>query len=132
MAIPNKINITGRVYIKYIDDLSNQQLGDILLLLNDDAINPVSGDYENTSASGYIKAKIYDGLIWQNISIGEFCQDRENKFAKRQRAIDSALLCQDIIKEYKGQTMFRTYRGHFTMEEYQQGEYITKANRGRK
>lgn len=114
--IPKEIIITGNVYIKYIDDIRYPKMGDILLYLHDDAINPFPGDYENLTDSGYIKAKIYDGKIWQQIDIGEFCIDRENKFAKKQRALDSAMLCMDIIKECKGVKVLKTYRGHFERE----------------
>lgn len=132
MPIPQKIQLTGTVYIKYIDEIISPNCGDIKLLLNDDAISTFVGDYENTSFSGYIKAKIYDGMVWQNIDIAEFCQKKENKFTKRQRAIDSAMLCKDIIKEYRNVILFKTYRGHFTIEEYVPMPYNRKANRGRK
>ncbi|MGI4776348.1 MAG: hypothetical protein ACRYE9_05485 [Janthinobacterium lividum] len=132
MPIPDKIIITGNVYIKYIDDIIKPLIGDIILLLNDDAKTAYAGNYENVSTSGYVKAKLYDGLVWQNIVIGEFCHQRENKFAKKQRAIDSILLCQIIIKKYKGNIMYKTYRGHFTMHEYVPVLYERKSNRGRK
>jgi hypothetical protein len=132
MAIPNKIKLTGKVSIKYIDDIAQPQLGDIMLLLNDDAVNPVVGDYENTKTSGYIKAKIFDNLVWQNIDIAEFCTERENKFAKKQKSIDSAVLCKEIIAEKAGITVNRTYRGHFTLREYVPIPYIRRASNGRK
>lgn len=132
MSIPNKIIITGAIYIKYIDDVLKPSVGDIRLQLNNDARAQITGDYETLKMSGYIKAYIFDGLIWQNIDIGEFCTERENKFTKKQRAIDTALLCKDIIKEYKGHIMHKTYRGHFTLNEYEPGVYQRKANRGRK
>jgi hypothetical protein len=132
MSIPHKITITGTIYIKYIDDTETPFLGDIRLLLNNDARSMITGDYENLKISGYIKAHIFDGRVWQNIDIGEFCTDRENKFSKKQRAIDTALLCRDIIKGYKGHIMHKTYRGHFTLNEYEPVEYLRKANRGRK
>lgn len=132
MAIPNQIKLTGTVYIKYIDELTKPNIGDILLLLNDDATSPLAGNYDSTTASGYIKAKIYDGLVWQNVNIGEFCLKKENKFAKKQRAIDSALLCRDIIIAKKGLELHRSYRGHFTIEEYKPVPYIRKASHGRK
>lgn len=132
MAIPAKITITGKVSAKYIDDFSNSSLGDIRLLLNDDARAQNVGDYQNLKTSGYIKAQIYDGLVWQNTNIGEFCKNKENKFTKKQRAIDTIVLCQAIIKEYKGHIMHKTYRGHFTLDEYEPGNYMRKANRGRK
>lgn len=117
MAIPKEIILTGNIYIKYIDDLSKAKLGDVKLYLNDDAINPFPGDYENLTDDGYIKAKVFDGRVWQMIDIGEFCMHRENKFAKKQRAIDSAYLCKDIMAGYKSCLMRKTYRGHFTRKE---------------
>lgn len=118
--IPSKITMTGTVYIKYIDDLHKVVLGDVLLYLNDDAINPFPGDYENLTDSGYIKAKIYDGKVWQQIDIGEFCTNRENRFAKKQRALDSAYLCMDIISKCAGVVMLKTYRGHFERDRSQE------------
>jgi hypothetical protein len=114
MGIPDQIILTGKVYIKYIDDLSRAVIGDVKLYLNDDAINPFPGDYDNLTDDGYIKAKIFDGRVWQMLDIGEFCMHRENKFAKKQRAIDSAYLCKDIMTQYKAYVVRRTYRGHFT------------------
>ncbi len=133
MAIPNQIALTGVVYIKYIDEITAPNLGDTLLLLNDDAISAMASDYENTTFSGYIKAKVYDGLVWQLMDIGEFCLEKENRFTKKQRAIDSAMLCRDIMIINKGRALYRTYRGHFTTEKYEQQPYIRKSsNRGRK
>ena len=114
MAIPKEIILTDKVYIKYIDDLSTAVLGDVMLYLNDDAVNAFPGDYENLTDDGYIKAKVFDGRVWQMLDIGEFCMHRENKFAKKQRAIDSAYLCRDIMMEHKGAPLRKTYRGHFT------------------
>lgn len=132
MPIPNKIMITGTVYIKYIDESPSPKLGDIMLQLNDDATSTLVGDYECERTSGYIKAKIFDGLVWQNISISEFCLERENKFTKKQRALDVAELCRSIIGGYGDNLMYKTYRGHFTLEEYQPGIYNRKSNHGRK
>ena len=117
MAPPHEIKLTGKVFIKYIDDIISPKVGDIMLLLNDDATAHITGDYENTKASGYLKAKIFDGVNWQNIDIGEFCTGKENKFTKKQRAIDSASLCRDIIEESSGSTIKKTYRGHYTLKE---------------
>ena len=118
--IPQKITMTGKTYIKYLDDLHRAALGDVLLYLNDDAINPFPGDYENLTDSGYIKAKIHDGVAWQHIDIGDFCTDRENKFAKKQRSLDSAHLCRSIMEGSKGIIMLRTYRGHFERDQSEQ------------
>jgi hypothetical protein len=112
--IPSTIELSGKVYIKYVEPIVGPHIGDIKLLLNDDATSCHKGSYDNLKLSGYIKAKIFDGLVWQNISIGELCAAREYKFTKRQKAIDSALLCQAIIAELSGTILRRTYRGHFS------------------
>ena len=132
MGIPSKIIISGKVFIKYIDDTSQARPGDVLLYLNDDSISANPGDYDTLVLSGYIKAGIFDGMVWQNIDITEFCTDRENKFAKKHRAIDSAVLCRGIMELHKSVCVFKTYRGHFTRYEYEQGEYHRKANRRKK
>lgn len=113
MGIPDKITITGKVYIKYIDDLDKAEEGDIKLYLHDDVINPIPGDYDNLKVDGYLKGKIYDGSRWHPMDIGEFCLHRENKFPKKQRAIDSAYLCKSIIEKAAGVKLIRKYRGHF-------------------
>lgn len=115
--IPLKIELTGKVYIKYVNDISRPKVGDIHLLLNDDATSPHKGDYDNLKSSGYIKAKVFDGLVWQNINIADLCLGKEYKFTKRQKAIDSAVLCQDLIEKHKGVVLYRTYRGHFSIQE---------------
>ena len=120
--VPPQITMTGKVYIKYIDDTHKATLGDVILYLNDDTINPFPGDYYNLTDSVYIKGKIYDGKIWQHIDIGEFCTDRENKFTKKQRSLDSAHLCMDIIEKYKGTIMRKTYRGHFERDTSEHAE----------
>ncbi len=116
MTIPNIIQLTGKAYIKYVDEIKVARVGDVLLLLNDDAKSFTAGDYENLTSSGYIKAKVFDGRAWQNINIGEFCQEKENRFSKKQRAIDTAILCREVMERNNGAKMRRTYRCHFTRE----------------
>ena len=115
--IPNQIKLSGIVYIKYVTPINNPHKGDIKLLLNDDAISVIQGDYETLKSSGYIKAKVFDGYRWQNIDITQFCQQKENKFAKKQRSIDSAMLCREILASYAKTIIYKTYRGHFTIYE---------------
>lgn len=81
--IPSKIKLTGKVYIKYVDPIPVPNVGDVKLLLNDDALSLNKGDYDNLKSSGYIKAKIFDGLVWQNINISELCLEKEHKFTKK-------------------------------------------------
>ena len=115
--IPPVIKLTGAVYIKYVDPIEKPEIGDVMLLLNDDAVSSNKGDYENLKTSGYIKSKVFDGRVWQNFNISELCMNREYKFAKRQKAMDSVLLCRDIINQLRGVTMLKTYRGHFTTQQ---------------
>ncbi len=133
MTIPKKITLTGRVFIKYEDETESPILGDVMLYLNDDAINPFPGDYEDQTKSGYIKASVYDGKFWQNMYIGEFCTEKENKFSKKQRAFDTALLCRHIMEEsVKDIILFKSYRNHFTRYEHQKNEYDRGKRHGHK
>lgn len=113
MAIPQKITITGKVFIKYIDDLSNAEIGDVMLYLHDDATNAFPGDYDNLVQDGYLKCKVFDGREWQHMDIAQFCLHREHKYPKKQKAIDSAYLCKAIIEKAPGSILIRKYRGHF-------------------
>ena len=125
------IYLTGKVYIKYIDDDSPNQ-GDMRLYLFNDSTSPFPGDYENTSFSGYLKAEIFDGKFWKLLDLEEFLENREYKYSKRQRPLDTANFCRDLLSQFSGEQVFRTYRGHFTRDEYIKEERITKANRNRK
>jgi hypothetical protein len=128
-----RIELTGKVYIKYADDEESVSRGDLRLFLHDDTTNPFPGDYEYSGLSGYFKAEVYDGKFWQMINLDEFLENKENRFAKRQRPIETAMLCKEILEDRVfGETIFRTYRGHFTREEYIKEERVTKANRNRK
>jgi hypothetical protein len=114
MGIPNKIKISGKVFIKYVDDLSKASCGDLKLYLNDDQTNPFPGDYHNLTSDGYIKCKIFDGSRWHRMDITEFCENREHKFPKKQRAIDSALLCKEVMSGFGDIILIKKYRGHFS------------------
>ncbi|CAF1123003.1 unnamed protein product [Didymodactylos carnosus] len=46
-----QIILTGKVYIKYINEITTLKTGDIQLLLNDDAISVIKGDYDNLKVS---------------------------------------------------------------------------------
>lgn len=120
MPIPNQVTLSGNVYIKYvdIDQIEKATLGDIMLFLNSDTSTHIATDYFSTNLNGYFKAKLFDGRVWQYIDIVEFCTFAENKFAKRQKPIDTAHLCKSIIEKFKGTTLYKTYRGHFTINEY--------------
>lgn len=125
MSAPKQIILSGKVVIRYIDDTS-PNTGDLMLYLADEAKLPWVGEYDRTGRSGGIKAQLYDGRFWQQIDIAEFCENREHKYSKTHRPIDNINLCAEILAEYKGDVLYRTYRGHFTRHEYQPQEYIRK------
>jgi hypothetical protein len=127
-----KFLLSGNVYIKYYDEPVSLVQGDIRLFLHDDSIRTFQGDYETTSYSGYLKGEVYDGKHWQLLDFDEFFDDREYKYGKKQRPLDTAILCQEMLANFRNEEIYRTYRGHFTRHEYTQEVRITKANRGRK
>lgn len=131
MTAPKQIILSGKVVVKYIDD-NAPSVGDLMLYLADDATSVFVGEYDSTGRSGAIKAQLYDGRFWQFIDITEFCENRENKYAKKHRPIDNIHLCAEILSEFQGVTMYRTYRGHFTRHEYEPQEYIRKKKYGKK
>ena len=95
-------------------------------LLNDDK-------YHCIGVSGYFKAEVFDGKFWQLLDLDEFLFNREYKFSKKEVPIYTANLCIELLKnETKFVTVYRTYRGHFTRDEYVKEERVTKANRNRK
>ncbi len=127
-----KLILSGKIYIKYHDEPLVVEKGDVRLFLSNDKVTPIVGDYEDTTFSGYFKGEVYDGKHWQLLDLDEFFDNREYRFPKKQKPIYTGLLCQEILANIHGVEIFRTYRGHFTREEYVQEKRITKANRNRK
>lgn len=122
-----EIKITGKSYIKYIDNYQNAQKGDILFLLNDDSVAKIVGDYENLTLSGYFKAKIFDGREWHFLNLEEFFENKEYKFSKKERSIDVVRYCADLFLKFKDEHVYRIYRAHFTRHKYEEVEYIKKS-----
>ena len=127
-----KIVLTGKVYIKYCDEAATLRKGDLRLFLHNDTIATFTGDYENSSYSGYLKAEVYDGKHWQMIDMDEFFENREYKYGKRQKPFDTAILCREVLSRFQGEEIHRTYRGHFTRNEYIPEIRVTKASSKRK
>lgn len=128
----NQVTLSGNVYLKYYNESENPLKGDLLLYSADDSTNPKMINYEGINYNGYFKAKIYDGKLWHFLNLEEFLENKEYRFAKRQRPLDTANLCITLLAQFQGTVLHRTYRGHFTMLEYKPNIYQNKANRNRK
>ncbi|MDX1923671.1 MAG: hypothetical protein SFT91_00295 [Rickettsiaceae bacterium] len=127
-----KITLTGKVYLKYEYEEGSEIKGDLRLVLHNDATTTFPGDYEYSKLSGYFKGEVFDGKFWQLMHLDEFLDTRDYKFAKNQRPIDTAILCQDLLSQNaRDIEVFRSYRGHYTREEYIPEIRITKASRKR-
>lgn len=122
MSIPAKIIISGQAYLENVDSIETPKIGDILLYV----ISNLYIDYYDMGYSGSFKGKVFDGKNWHHIDLMEFCQNREHKFSKKEKLIDVAFLCKEILRTFAGVNIFKTYRGHFSLEEYEQGQYIRK------
>jgi hypothetical protein len=126
------IDLTGTVYIKDLDD-HQKKVGDIRLFMNIEKELLNDDKYHCIGVSGYFKAEVFDGKFWQLLDLDEFLFNREYKFSKTEVPIYTANLCIELLKnETKFVTVYRTYRGHFTRDEYVKEERVTKANRNRK
>lgn len=117
MSAPQRIKISGKVYIKYINETEYPKIGDIILYLNDDATATIKGNYESLKCKGYIKAKIFDSKYWHHVDIAAFCTNQEHHFSKGQKSINNAYLCSEIISRYAGKEVERSYRCHYIYNE---------------
>lgn len=121
------LKATGKVYIKDFNDNIQLSTGDMRIYMNIDK-NLLSEDkYHSIGVSGYFKGEIYDGKFWKLIDMEEFFDDREYKFSKQEMPIDTANLCVDILSNKSSEiNLYRTYRGHYTIDEYVREERETK------
>jgi len=122
--------LTGNVYLLHIDEeeISNAVSGDIYLYLhNEEELYPiVMNEYQSKGFKGYFKIKVFDGKTWCFVDNQDFFEDRVNQFSKTDIALYTYNICQERVESFKGRNVYRTYREHYTLEEYQQGEYKGK------
>lgn len=110
------ITLTGVVFLRYVHDEAAMQAkkGDLLVYPYNDALNTTrQGEYEKTGFTGYFKADVSDGKVWQPVLLGEIFKNNEQYFAKSERPIDTYHLCEEILKNNEGITLVRTYREHY-------------------
>lgn len=110
------IILTGVVFLQYVDDEAalQAQKGDLLVYAYNEALNTTrQGEYNNTGFTGYFKADVCDGKVWQPLLLGEIFKDHEQYFSKSERPIDTYNLCAEILRNKIGMTLIRTYREHY-------------------
>ena len=113
------INLTGIVFLQYVDDeaATMAQKGDLLVYPYNDALNTTRlGEYNNTGFTGYFKADVSDGKVWQPLLLGQIFKNNVQYFAKTERPIDTYNLCAEILRNNAGMTLVRTYREHYEPE----------------
>jgi hypothetical protein len=123
MSAPNQIKCSSNIFIKYVDDdqISQAKIGDIMLYLHDDANALTKGDYYSLKFSGYLKTKIFDGKYWHPLDISKFCCNRENHYSKKEKAINTAELCREILSaKAPGIIVTKGYRAHYIPHELEE------------
>lgn len=113
------ITLTGRIFLRHRDDeiLPEAVKGDVQVYLSTDAFkfNLHIGDYEAMGLEGYLKADVFEGKGWKPLSLEEMFEHREHYFGKRERPLDTFLLCEPILKSKRGTLLMRTYREHYVV-----------------
>lgn len=108
------IILTGKVYIKHINDKSKAEKGDLRIFVKPKNKNVLDLSLEEMGVSGYFKAEVFDGKYWQIINLDDFLESREYKISKSEKPIDRANLCCELLAQCQGARVFRTYRGHYS------------------
>jgi hypothetical protein len=112
--------ISENIYLRYVDDeaIEAPQKGDLQVFPRNDALNSTRlGEYEGTGYSGYFKVDIYDGRNWQPVIITNIFTRQENHFSKKERPIDTYYICEEVLKNWQGKSLVRTYREHYVPDD---------------
>lgn len=121
------IKLTGKVYIKDYNDNTKINKGDLRLYMNIEKNIQNENKYNLIGIAGYLKGEVFDGKFWQLIDMEEFFYNREYKFSKKEMPIDTASLCVALLEnESRDQIIYRSYRGHYTRDEYVKEERENK------
>lgn len=124
------LTLTGKVYLlhHHEEEIANPLPGDVYLYLhNEEEIYPiVMNDYKTKGFKGYFKAQVYDGRTWCFLNNLDFFEDRINQFSKTDIALYTFNACQERLESFAGTKVYRTYREHYTIQTYEQGEYKGK------
>ncbi len=128
-----KLVISGSVYLELQSEeqILSAEAGDILFYIDVEApFYPNDGSYSFNGYKGCFKMKIFDGKIWAYLNHHEFFDNKENQFSKNEYPINCYKLCVEVIKKFAGTTIYRGYRDHYTLTEYQPNDF--KGKKGNK
>ncbi|MBN8828474.1 MAG: hypothetical protein J0H68_07190 [Sphingobacteriia bacterium] len=108
------IVLSGKLFLKYVDDQVLPENGDVLFVLNNDSTSVYKGTYYSTGYAGFFKIFVFDGRIWQHLIENEFFENKENYFSKKEKPIDAFYICEEIMRSKIGTLVYKTYREHYT------------------
>ena len=114
------LTINGKSYLQSYNDDTNPSMGDVLLVPHIENRNNMSfpAAYQETGSKGYFRAHIYDGQDWGVLNYVEIFPDKQHQFSKSEYPIDIAGVCTETISKLSGTVIYRTYRNHYTTNNY--------------
>jgi len=130
---PKTLLISGTVYLEIEDQslIDQASAGDIMLCI--DVETPYyqnTGDYSAKGHKGCFRLRIFDGKIWAFLNPGEFFTHKENYFSKNEYPINCFQHCLQLLESFAGNKLFKTYRDHYTLREYEPNDF--KGKKGNK
>jgi len=128
-----KLTISGVSFLELRDDerLCEAAAGDVFFQVDvEGAHYPNDGTYAFKGYKGHFRLRIFDGKIWAFLNQHEFFTNKENQFSKSEFPINCYDLCADMMKKFAGTTIYRTYRDHYTITQYQPNDF--KGKKGNK
>jgi hypothetical protein len=114
------IIMTGNSFLQYEQDEEALLAvkGDVLIYPCNGALTTTKqGDYHSTGFVGYFKLDVHDGREWRPVLVNTIFTEGEHHFSKTECPIDTYNLCLDILKNFAGKPLQRTYREHYEYEE---------------
>jgi hypothetical protein len=124
--IAKELSISGNSFYMYLheEEIKLAKKGDVAFfsVLETKATDPWR-TFETSGFKGYLKAKISDGKEWNHINLAEIFEFRENFFSKQDIPLNVYYLCSELIKLQKGLKLYKTYRDHYSIYQYEREGY---------
>ena len=133
LKTPKTLTLSGKIFLEIEDEeeILAAEKGDLLFRINIDAQNyETLGDYRISGYKGFFRISVYDGKSWFYLSPTEFFEHKENYFAKNEYPYNCYLNCKEIMEKFKGETLYKSYRDHYTRFEYEPNDF--KGKKGNK